>query len=617
MRRSVALAAFLPLLLVAVPAAEASPDPIKRHALSLIGKPKQDADFKHFDWVNPSAPQGGTVRLGTIGSYDSLNPFSVRGVAVNGIRELVYEQLMVDCPDQATTSYGLIAHTVSYPEDVSSATFDLRPEARFDDGRPVTPEDVIFSLGALKASHPSFASYYKNVVRAEKTGEHQVTFHFDVKGNRELPVVIGSLYVLPKHFWEAKGSDGQPRDLAKASWDRPVGSGPYRIKEFDAGRSIAYERRENWWANGLPVTRGSWNFKEIRFNYYKDATPALEDFKIGHIDYRAENSAKHWASGYDFPAQARGLVKKDQIWLSRPASMQAFAFNLRRKQFQDPRVRQAFNLAFDFEWANNQIFFDQYVRTGSFFENTEMKASSLPTGREVELLDEVRRHVPPEVFTQIYKNPVNAEPEDARRHLGEAARLLAEAGWRSKDGVLVNAQGEPLVAELLFGSALWERLFQPYANTLQRLGIKVTLRRVDAAQYEERIKYFDFDIIVDGYPITESPGNELRGYWGSAAADTKGSRNRMGLKSPAVDTLIERIIFAKDRAELVAAARALDRVLLWNHYVVPHWHIPYARIAYWDRFGRPGQLPSRDVSFLRVWWHDAEAAKKLEASKGR
>lgn len=588
----------------------------RHHALSLVGEPAYGPDFKHFDWVNPDAPKGGTVRQWAMGSFDSLNPFSVQGSTAAGVG-LIYDTLMTSSPDEPSTEYGLVAEWVSFPDDFSSATFGLRPEARFHDGEPIKPEDVIFSLEALKKAHPHYNAYYRNVVRAEKTGDHEVTFTFDQKGNRELPQIVGQLPVLPKHFWEATGANGQPRDLSRSTLEIPLGSGPYKIKSFDPGRSIVYERVKDWWAKDLPVSKGQWNFDEFVFTYFRDRVPAFEAFKVGQIDYWQETSAKAWATSYDFEAVRRGLVKKEEIPIRRVTPMQAFVMNLRRPQFQDIRVRKAFNLAFDFEWMNKNLFFDQYKRTESFFGNSELQATGLPTGRELEILNEIKDEVPPEVFTTEWKNPVNATPQDQRNNLRKAAQLLAEAGWKPQNGVLTNAKGEQLAVEILIVQPDFERVVLPFKTNLERLGVRVSVRIVDTSQYQRRTDTFDYDIIVDSFPQSNSPGNEQRNFWGSAAADTHGSMNSIGIKNPAIDKLIDKIIYAADREELVAATRALDRVLLWNYYVIPQWHSPFDRIAVWDMFGRPDKLPEQSPSFMRVWWLDAEKQKELNAKRGR
>ncbi len=606
--------AALPLAAKATPSAAA--EPVRHHALSLVGKPKFAADFKHFDWVNPDAPKGGVLRQSDIGTFDSLNGYSIQGNAAEGLG-LLDDSLMISSPDEPSTQYCLICEWVSYPDDFSSATFKLRQGARFHDGQPITPDDVIFSMQTLKVVHPQFALYYKNVSKAEKTGDLEVTFSFDSKGNRELPMIVGELPILPKHFWNAKGANGEPRDLAKSSLEMPLGSGAYRIKSFEPARQITYERVKDYWAKDLPAVRGQFNYDEISFLYFRDAVPAFEAFKSGQLDVWPETSANRWNTQYGFDAVTKGMVKKEALPHKRVAPMQAFAFNQRRKQFQDPRVRQAFALAFNFEEANKSLFYGQYVRVASFFDNSELKSSGLPQGRELEILKEIEKEVPAEVFTTEWKNPVNAAAGDFRKNMGLAAKLFQEAGWTQKGGALVNAAGEPLVAEVMLVQPDFERIVLPYVKELEKLGVKATIRIVDTSQYKRRIDTYDFDIIVHSVAQSHSPGNEQRNYWGSAAADREGSRNVMGIKNSAIDKLIDRVVFAKDRDELVAATRALDRVLLWNHYLVPQWHYPFERLAVWDKFGRPERLPSQAASLSRVWWIDDAKAKALAAQKSQ
>lgn len=589
--------------------------PVRHHALSLIGKPQYSADYQHFDWVNPNAPKGGTVRRWMRGTFDSLNPFTFKGVPATRLG-LLYDSLMATSPDEPSTEYGLVAEWASYPDDFSSVTFGLRKEAKFHDGKPVTPDDVVFSLGALKKSHPQYAFYYKNVVKAEKTGEHEVTFTFDVKGNRELPQIVGQLYVLPKHFWEGKKSDGTQRDLSKSTLEVPVGSGPYKIKSVDAGRAIVYERNPNYWAKDLPVNVGQWNFDEIRFDYFRDRTPAFEAFKSGSIDFWEENVAKAWATQYNIAPVKKGLMKKEAIAHKRVAPMQAFVLNQRRNVFKDARVRKAFNLAFNFEQANKTLFYDLYVRTKSFFDNSELAATDLPTGKELEILNEIRDQVPPEVFTTKWKNVTASSSIEQRNNLREAVKLLRQAGWTQKNGSLVNADGDVLKVEFLYVQPTFDRVILAYIEDLKRIGIQATARLVDSTQYKRRIDQFDFDVIIDAFGQSHSPGNEQRDFWGSAAADREGSQNTPGIKDPAVDKLIDRIVFAKDRAELVAATRALDRVLLWNAFVVPHWNYPFERLVWWDKFGKPNKLPSLAASPLRTWWFDQERDAALKTARG-
>ncbi|HSD91643.1 MAG TPA: extracellular solute-binding protein [Methyloceanibacter sp.] len=586
--------------------------PIRHHALSLIGAPKYPADFQHFDYVNPDAPKGGQVRIGDIGSFDSLNPVLYRGEAAGGLG-LVYENLMYDSLEEPSTSYGLIAEWASYPPDYSSVTFKLRDEARWHDGQKITPEDVIYSLEVNKAANPRMGLYYKNVTRAEATGANEVTFYFDVKNNRELPMIMGQLTILPKHWWTGTDASGVRRDPMKTTLEPPLGSGPYRIKDVKPGRSVAYERVKDYWGKDLPVNKGQWNYDEIRFENYRDQTVAFESFKAGNLDYWQESSAKNWATAYDFAAVRNGFIKRQEVTIKRTQPMQSFVLNLRRPQFQDPRVRRAFNLAFDFEWANKNLFYGQYARVGSFFEGSELAApKEPPTGRELEILNEVKDQVPPEVFTEIHRNPVNDSSDAMRANLRKAVGLLKEAGWEVRNGVLTNVKtGQPMKVEFLLVDPLFERIVQPYLRNLERLGVKGTIRMVDSAQYTRRINGFDYDIVVATFPQSDSPGNEQRDFWGSDAADREGSMNLIGIKDPAIDKLIDQVIFATDRAELVAATRALDRVLLWYDFVVPQWYAPKVRIAYWNRYGQPQTLPAQSPGFIQVWWFDQTLAAQL------
>jgi len=612
------------------PAATPAAQQTRHHALSLVGKPKFGADFKHFDWVRPDAPKGGSLRLATIGGFDSLNEHTIKGSAAPGLG-LIYDTLLDASPDEPSTEYGLVAAWAAHPDDFSSATFGLRPEARFHDGKPITPEDVVFSLEALKKANPFYALYYKNVVRVEKTGPHQVTFHFDVKGNRELPLIVGQIPVLPKHYWTAKGSNGEARDLSKTTSEPPLGSGPYRIKAVELNRFIVYERIADYWARELPVMRGRYNFGEIRYTTYRDQNIAFEGFKGGQIDLWTESSSKNWATGYEFAAVKAGRVRRLEIPTKTVAPMQAFIFNLRRTKFQDARLRRAFGLVFDFEWANKNLFYGQYKRVSSYFGNSELAATGLPNGLELKILEEVRKQVPPEVFTTPFANPVNSTPQDLRKHMREALDLFKQAGWTLRaervddptcgtfcklmisiglrsaqtTQVLRNAKGEPLDVELLLVSPLMERIAQPYKANLEKLGIRVRVRIVDSAQYERRVKSFDYDMIITTFAQSHSPGNEQRQFWGSAAASREGSRNRIGIRDPAIDKLIDKVIFAKSREELVAATRALDRVLLWNFYVVPQWYSPTVRVAYWQGLGHPLKFPALNPSVIATWWQDA------------
>jgi len=585
-----------------------------RHGVSLFGELKYPAEFQHFDYVNPGAPKGGSVRMIGLGTFDNFNEV-VAGLkgSLAAFAGVVSDTLMVPVLDEVETSYGLLAEAVSYPADFASATFRLRAGARHHDGRPVTVEDVIFSMEAFKKYSPGHAAYYRHVAKMEQTGEREVAFILDAPGNREMPLIIGQLNVLAKHWWEGTDPSGKKRDVGATTLEPPLGNGAYRVKDFVAGRTVVYERVKDYWAKDLGVSIGRDNFDELRFEYFRDGTVALEAFKADQVDWRTENIAKNWATAYDFPAVRDKRVLLEEFPLRSRGIMQAFAFNTRREKFKDPRLRLAFNYAYDFEEMNKQIFFGQYKRITSYFEGTELACSGLPAGQELDILEKVRDKIPPEVFTKPYTNPVGGSRENIRSNLREAVRLLKEAGYEVRNQILVDARtGEPLSIEMLSEDPSVERVILFYKPSLERLGITVNVRTVDPAQYENRLRNWDFDIIVAVWPESLSPGNEQRDYWGSQAADTLGSRNYIGIKNPAVDALVDRVIFAKDRAELVAATRALDRVLLWNHYVVPQYSTDQTRTARWDRFGHPGVLPKyAEPAFPTVWWWDAGKAARI------
>ena len=584
-----------------------------RHGLSLFGDLKYPAGFKQFDYVNAAAPKGGVVRQIAIGTFDNFNiaVAGVKGALVTGI-DHIYDTLLTASFDEVSTEYGLIAEAVSYADDFSTAAYRLRAEAKWHDGVPITPDDAIFSFDAFKKYSPQLAAYYRHVAKMEKTGDREITFVFDAPGNRELPQIVGQLLMLPKHYWEGTDKNGNKRDIGSTTLEPPLGSGPYRIKEFSAGRNIVYERVKDYWGKDLNVSVGRDNFDELRFEYFRDTTVALEAFKADTVDWRTENSAKNWATAYDFPAVADKRVIKEEFPINSQGIMQAFAFNIRRPKFQDPRVRLAFNYAFDFEEMNKQIFFGQYKRIASYFEGTELAASGIPEGRELEILEKVRDQVPPEVFTTPYSNPIAGDPQKVRDNLREAVRLFRAAGYEVRNERLVNGKtGEPLTVEFLADDPSFERVFLFYKPSLDRLGVAVSVRTVDDSQYENRLRNWDYDVITASWPESLSPGNEQRGFWGSQAADQPGSLNLIGIKNPAVDAMIDQVIFAKSRADLVAATKALDRVLLWNHYVVPQWTYGKVRSARWDRFGRPDPLPKyAGAAFPALWWWDAAKAAK-------
>ena len=606
------IAAGLPIINVAHAQSPAG-EPVWRHALSLFGEVKYPADFKRFDYVNPDAPKGGVARTISIGTFDNFN------IAVAGVKGslapavgLIYETLMSRSQDEVATEYGLLAEAAQHPDDFAWVTYRLRKEAHWHDGKPVTPEDVIFSFDALKKNSPMYASYYRHVTKAEKVAERDIRFTFDSPGNRELPHIVGELLVLPKHYWEGTDSEGKKRDVSATTLEPPLGSGPYRIGEFVAGRSIRLVRVKDYWGAALPAQVGQNNFDELRFEFFRDNVVALEAFKADQVDWIAENSAKQWATAYDFPAMAEKRTVKEEFPIKDSGRMQAFVLNLRREQFKDARLRSAFNFAYDFEEMNKQLFYGQYTRISSYFQGTELASSGLPEGEELAILETVRDKVPAEVFTTPYQNPVGGDPEAVRANLRESMRLLKEAGYEIKDRKLVDAAGKPVTVEILVQDPSTERIALFFKPSLERIGVTTSIRIVDSAQYENRERSFDYDMIIDVWGESLSPGNEQREYWGSQSADVSGSRNTVGIKNPAIDSLIDKVVFAKSRAELVAATRALDRVLLWNFYVVPQFTYGFSRYARWDRFSHAEPLPKYARSGLpSLWWFDAEKAARI------
>jgi microcin C transport system substrate-binding protein len=585
-----------------------------RHALSLFGEIKYPAEFKRFDYVNPEAPKGGTVRQIAIGTFDNFN-IAVAGVKGNiaGAVGLIYESLTTGSLDEVSTEYGLLAEAVSHPEDYSWVSYRLRANAKWHDGKPVTPEDVIFSLESFKKYHPQYSAYYRHVVKAEKVGEREIKFTFDAPGNRELPQIVGQLTVLPKHWWEGTNASGAKRDIGSTTLESAARQRRLSHQGVRAGPFGVGGAREGLLGRDLNVNVGRNNFDELRYEYFRDGTVALEAFKGDQVDWRTENSAKNWATAYDFPAVAEKRVILEEFLNRSSGIMQGFALNIRRDKFKDPRVRRALNYAFDFEEMNKQIFFGQYKRISSYFDGTELASSGLPEGKELEILETVRAEVPPEVFTKPYTNPVGGSAENVRSNLREALQLFKEAGYEVRDRKLVNAKtGAPFELELLGEDPSFERVMLFFKPSLERLGIGVSVRTIDATQYENRLRTWDFDIVVSSWPESLSPGNEQREFWGSQAADMAGSRNIVGIKNPAIDKLIDRVIFTKDRNDLVAATKALDRVLLWNNFVVPQWTYNKVRTARWDRFGRPPEPPKYGQSgFPAIWWYDADKAAKI------
>jgi microcin C transport system substrate-binding protein len=599
-------------LALAIPLGAGAQSPAARGvngpAMSMYGDLKYQPGFKHFQYVNPDAPKGGDVKMAAFGTFDTLNPFTLKGIPAAGLGEL-FDTLMASSSDEAFSQYGLVAETIETPADRSWVAFTLRPEARFHDGTPMTADDVIWTFETLKTKgQPFFRSYYGNVAKVEKLGERKVKFSFSPGDNRELPLILGQLPVLPKAHWSK-------REFEKTTLEPGLGSGAYKIESFEPGRSIVYRRVKDYWAAKLPVKVGTDNFETIRYDYYRDTNVAIEAIKAGQYDLRMENVAKNWSTAYTGPAVTQGMIKKEEIKHEIPTGMQAFVFNTRRPVFQDARVRRALGYAWDFEWTNKNLFYGSYTRTKSFFSNSELASSGLPGPDELAVLEPLRGKVPDEVFTREYQPPTTDGSGNIRDNAKEALRLLGEAGWTVKGGKLVNAKGEPLTFEILIEEPTWERIVLPFAKNLERLGVVARVRTIDAAQYQKRIDDYDFDMVVTVWGQSLSPGNEQRDFWGSKAATTPGTRNLAGIHDPSVDKLIELLIQAPDRKALVARTRALDRVLLWGHYVVPHFHLRAFRVAYWDRFGRPAVAPKYRFGF-DTWWIDAKKDAALQRWKG-
>ena len=567
----------------------------KEPHLSLFGTTKYVAEFPHFDYVNPNAPKGGKITLNGFGHFDSFNPFIIKGRPAEKLH-LMYDTLTVPALDEYGTQYGLLAQDISYPEDISSATFTLNSKARFHDGVPVKPEDVIWSFQQLVKNHPFYRTYYANVKTVEKLSSHAIRFIFTKKYDRELPQIVGQFPILPKHYWTRKN-----RDISKTTLEPPIGSGPYRLKHFEARRYVLYERDPKYWGKNLNVTKGYHNFHQIQVDYFNDPTVAFEALKAGSVTYRAENNSKNWATGYNIPAIKTGKLIRKNLPNKNVQGMQGFAFNIRHKKFQNPQVREAFNLAFNFEWINKNLFYKQYKRTDSYFDNSILAAKGLPSNAELTLLNPIRKQIPERVFTTAFTNPIVKKDSDLRHNLRRAKNLLTQAGWKINDRKLMK-NGQVLRVEFLIVQPAFKRIIAPFIKNLTRLGIEANIRQVDAAQYQNRLNNFDFDIIVHNFGQSLTPGYEQRNYWGSQAAKQQGGQNVIGIENNAIDHLINHVILAKTREEKITATHALDRVLLAYHFVIPHWHIAYHRLAYWEGLHHPKKPPPYSTGFPEIWW---------------
>jgi len=577
----------------------------ENYGISIFGDLKYPANFTHFDYANPTAPKGGETTQAVIGTFDSLNPDVLKGVAAAGLG-LTSDTLLADSTDEPFSKYGLIAKSINVANDRKSVVFALRPEAKWHDGTPITADDVVFSFNTLKEKgHPFYKAYYRDIVSAEKIADDKVKFTFAGGKNRELPLIIGQMPVISKVYYST-------HDFEKSTSKPPLSSGPYEIEKVEPGKRIIYKRVENYWGKNLPVNKGRYNFDRIIYDYYRDETVAIEALKAHAYDFRQENISKNWAIAYNIPAVKEGLLKKEEIPHEIPTGMQAFVMNLRRTKFSDPQVREALNYAFDFEWENKNLFYSAYTRTGSYFSNSEFAARNLPSKKELELLNQIKDKIPKEVFTEEYKNPTTDGSGNNRTNLVKAKELLEKAGWVIKGGQLVNDKtGEAMEIEFLIDSPAFERVIAPYIKNLEKLGITAKIRNVDSAQYQKRVEDFDFDIVISTYGESNSPGNEQIDYWHSSKADVKGSKNMAGIKNPAVDFLVEKIIHAETKPDMIAATRALDRVLLWNYYTVPNWYNRSFRVLYWDKFGKPKTRPKFDLGF-DTWWIDSAKEKALE-----
>jgi len=575
------------------------------HGMAMHGEPKYPANAGTPDYVNPNAPKGGSVKFGTQGTYDSLHPFILKGVSAVGVTQQ-WESLCWQSRDEAFTCYGLIAETLEWPDDRSWVAFNLRPEAKWHDGSPITVDDVIWTFETLRTKGlPRFASYYADVVKVEKTGDRKVLFTFKSGVNRELPLILGQLQILPSKWWAG-------RDFEKVSLEPALGSGAYKVDTFDVGRSISYRRVPEWWAKDLWMNRGRNNFDVLRYEYYRDAEVVFEAFKAGETDVRRENSARNWVTRYDIPAVKDGRIKRDEIAHEMPQPMQGFVFNLRRDLFKDRKVREAIGLMYDFEWQNKNLSYGFYTRTRSFFGNSELEAKGLPSSEELKILEPLKGRVPPEVFTTEYVPPKTDGSGNVREQARAAIALLKQAGWEIKDGKMTDKGGKKLAFELLLNDAAFERIGLPFKQNLERIGIDLNLRTVDTSQYRRRTDSYDFDMVIDLWGQALSPGNEQRDFWGSKAADTTGGRNTMGLKDAAVDELIELVIAAPDRESLVIRTRCLDRVLQWHQFVIPQFRSGKELVASWNRFSRPEKTARYAPIAFDTWWLDEAKDRALQ-----
>ena len=591
------------------------------HGFALHGKPKYHSGFKHFDYVEPFAPKGGRLIVHTPGAtFDSLNPFILKGTPASGLFRLhqndslptiapvISESLLISSLDEPFTMYGLIAETIEIPKTKEYVRFTIRPEASFQDGSKITVKDIIFSFNILiNQGDPLYKAYFGDIKFVKETGLNEVTFFFKSRGNSELPLIIGQMPVLSESYWSS-------RDFSANGLEGPLGSGPYRIKTFEPGRFIEYERIKNYWGKDLAVNIGRHNFDIIRFDYYRDETVAFEAFISGEYDFRYENSARNWAVKYEGERLLSGKIIKKAFRENTPSGMQGFVFNTRKKVFSNRMVRKALSYAFDFSWTNKAIFYDQYKRTRSYFQNSELAAVGLPTALELKLLERYRGILDPEVFSFEYNPPKVNQENSLRSNLLQAVSILKESGWIQKNDGIFEKDGEPLEFEIILRSPSFERIISPFIKNLNKIGVKASMRTVDSSQWINRIQAFDFDMLVFSWGQSLSPGNEQRNYWGSSAANQQGSRNFSGVRDPVIDELIEGLILTESRNDLVAYSRAIDRVLQWGYYVIPNWYSSDTRVAFWNKFSYPSKIPLLGVS-MSTWWFDEKKASDFKGGE--
>ena len=577
------------------------------HGMAMHGDLKYKKNFKNFEYSNPDAPKRGKIKLSAIGTFDNLNPYILKGVAAYQTSYL-FETLMKSSFDEPFSQYGLLAEKVMLPDNRKWVRFKLRNFARFSDGTKVTSDDVIFSFKILMSKgHPAWKNYYSQVEEVLKINELEVQFNFSGETNRELPLIIGyQLPIFSKKYWSNKQFD-------KTTLDPPVGSGPYLISDLQPGRSITLKRDPNYWGKNLNVNRGRYNFDEIHTDYYRDVTVALEAFKSGAYDFRLENSSKNWATAYNFNATKNGQVIVEEIPYARPSGMQGFAFNTRKPIFKNRNVRKALTYAFDFEWSNKNLFYNAYTRTKSFFDNSELSSQSYPSKKELKILSKFKDKIPPEIFNEIYQPPRTDDKENGlRKNLRTARRILKDEGWIIQNDILTNKiTGEVFKFEILLRSPLFERIVLPLKRNFKKLGIEVSIRTVqDDSQYQKRLEEFDFDMVVTNFGSVISPGNEQKNWWSSEAADQPGTQNIIGVKNPVIDEIIDKLISARDREELVLYTKVLDRILLFNYYLIPQFHIGHYRVAYWNKISRPEITSKYDLGF-DFWWFDEKKNENL------